>query len=453
MAKLVTRLELGFSDTLPGVLIPPENVHRSDDITRYVNNEKVIFTDGAGLMTPSVAYALAQKYFRKDGDRPREVPLAFQVRIQTAKGVLLVDPVMLTNGEINGPFRIKLYESMIKANQGRPPKRSGPVEGLHILDAACCILNIVKPAPVSSADGSRLSAQFITILSDCGVPNELFLGLQEKSLRKELEAWTSITFIGTQEKFTLDQSTRTNLASMISKSQNFALSLKQRELGGAARGLGYKKYNKKENWEDSDEEGADDEEESLDPMKAFESFTTTTTTGTMDINSATPAFSHNPISGWPMTKARALHDALLAGVEVHKSVYWVKIWHEVAKAAMQRIVAKFHFTVERSASGFFQPDPTGLLNEGEVFFRPKGVMTDSETGLRIQSVTGEVIIGRHPALLPTDMRKVSAVNIPLLEDFQGIIFCSVKGEIPLAALCAGGDYDGGEFLKSNEQPA
>ncbi|KAG8810995.1 hypothetical protein FRC17_002666 [Serendipita sp. 399] len=395
-------------------------------------------------MTPSTALALAKKYLWKEGDRPSELPLAFQIRIQVAKGVLLVEHDKLNNKTFNEPFGVTLRSSMIKANQGRQDLRPGPVDGLHILDAACCILNVVKPAPVSSADGSRLSAQFITILSDCGVPNELFLGLQKKSLRKELEAWTNITFIGTRKKCTLDQNTRTNLASMITRSQNFALSLKQRELGGAARGLGYKKYNEKENWEDSDEEGTEDEEESLDTMKVFESFTTTTTTGTMDINYAAPAFSHNPISGWPMTKARALHDAFLAGIEVHKSAYWVQIWHEVAKSAMQRIVAKFHFAVERSASGFFQPDPTGLLNEGEVFFRPKGVMTDSETGLRIQSVAGEVIIGRHPALLPTDMRRVSAVNIPLLEDFQGIIFCSVKGEIPLAALCAGGDYDGDE---------
>ncbi|KAG8821045.1 hypothetical protein FRC18_011525 [Serendipita sp. 400] len=445
MSKLVTRLELGFSDTLPGILIPPENVERSDDITRYVDGEKVIFTDGAGLMTPSVARALADKYPRKEGEHSRELPLAYQIRIQTAKGVLLVDPVMLTSGDINGPFCIKLYESMIKANQGHKPIRPGPVNGMHILDAACCMLNVVKPAPVSSSNGSRLSAQFITILSDCGVPNEIFLALQENSLRKELEAWTEISVIETPRGRILDRSTRLNLAQMIGKSQSLAMELKQQELGGAAKGLGYKKYNKKERWEDDDNDVADEDEEEEDTTKPFASFSSKAPSS-VDVERSGHAFGHNEISGFAMKKARALRDAFIAGMEVHKSSYWTKIWHDVVESAMQSIVAKFHFTVERSASGFFQPDPTGLLNEGEVFFRPKGVMTDSITGLRIQSVTGEVVIGRHPALLPTDMRKVTAVDIPLLADFQGIIFCSVKGELPLAAICAGGDYDGDEAM-------
>jgi hypothetical protein len=99
-------------------------------------------------------------------------------------------------------------------------------------------------------------------------------------------------------------------------------------------------------------------------------------------------------------------------------------------------------------------DPTGLLKPGQVFFRPKEEMVDSTTGLKIDTVLGPVIVGgyltddnanlsisqvgRHPALLPTDMSKVTAVSVPLLEPFKGIVFCSIHGDISLADLCAGG---------------
>jgi len=99
-------------------------------------------------------------------------------------------------------------------------------------------------------------------------------------------------------------------------------------------------------------------------------------------------------------------------------------------------------------------DPTGLLKPGQIFFRPKEEMVDSTTGLKTDTVLGSVIVGgyvtddntslpplqvgRHPALLPTDMSKVMAVSVPLLEPFKGIVFCSVHGDISLAELCAGG---------------
>ncbi len=36
------------------------------------------------------------------------------------------------------------------------------------------------------------------------------------------------------------------------------------------------------------------------------------------------------------------------------------------------------------------------------------------------------------------MRKVKAVSVPELQDFKGILFCSIRGAIPLAAILAGG---------------
>jgi hypothetical protein len=81
-------------------------------------------------------------------------------------------------------------------------------------------------------------------------------------------------------------------------------------------------------------------------------------------------------------------------------------------------------------------------------------MVDSETGLPVGTILGDVIVsiaspnfpalthfiqvGRHPALLPTDMRKVRAVAVPLLQKFTGIVFCPTKGKLSFANICAGG---------------
>jgi hypothetical protein len=61
------------------------------------------------------------------------------------------------------------------------------------------------------------------------------------------------------------------------------------------------------------------------------------------------------ISGFVAFKSMAFQDALYAGIEVWKSRYWLNIWKDLAKGAMLQIVSKFHLSVEKSASGFFQP--------------------------------------------------------------------------------------------------
>lgn len=441
MSKLATRLELGFSDTLPGVLLEPAHIHVVNDIE---NDDGTVFTDGAGLMTPSLARTLARKYPTKD-QRDRDAldtPVAYQIRVQTAKGVVLIDPDMLVDRNFDGPHRLLLSKSMCKAARGNKPLRPGPVNGMHILDAADCIVCIVKPAPVSASTGVRLSSQFITVLSSCGVPDDVFLQIQHDALEKELEAWTDIETEEVNKGHRINENARLRMASLISHTQSLVLTIKKRELGGEAKGLGYGRRTKRET-----EAGYESEEEtkpSLVHANSFDSFSSMATgSGNLELRSV-PAYTHNEISGFPASKGQALHDALLAGIEVHKSNYWLKLWSEMASEAMMRVVAKFHLPVERSACGFLQPDFTGSLKEGEVFFSPKSAMVDSETGLAVQFIEGDVIVGRHPALLPTDMRKVKAVFVPKLQDFKGILFCSIHGELPLASILAGGDYDGDE---------
>lgn len=331
-------------------------------------NEGLEFTDGAGLMTPSVARSLLQKY--GDGTSHQLYP-AYQIRIHTAKGVLLVDPASLLNQQnYNGPHRLKLYRSMCKSKRGGNEFLRGPVHGFHILDAACCILCVVKPAPASSTSGARLSSQFITILADRGVPSETLLLMQSEALKKELAIWTEV---GTEQyhdtdtnlkSHRIDENTRIKLARTIGKTKALHLMAKKRELGGAAKGLGYGRNRKKDRMdelEDDEEESetsGDDEPPGRMAVRSFESFASVGTVSGKVKRSIDPWVT-NEISGLPALKAQQLQFALFAGIDVARSNWFHKIWVEIARTAMLGFVTKFHVPVERSASGFLQPGKCG----------------------------------------------------------------------------------------------
>ncbi|CAN8099924.1 unnamed protein product [Discula destructiva] len=53
-----------------------------------------------------------------------------------------------------------------------------------------------------------------------------------------------------------------------------------------------------------------------------------------------------------------------------------------------------------------------------------------------------VLVGRSPAHLPSDIQKVKAVFRPELRHLRDVIIFSARGDYPLAALLSGGDYDG-----------
>jgi len=319
-----------------------------------------MFTDGAGLMTPSVSKSLLRKYGEPGS---YQLHLAYQIRIHTAKGVLLVDPVMMDRHDFSGPHRLKLYRSMCKASRGGVVMRPGPVNGFSILDAACCILCIVKPAPSSSSAGSRLSSQFVTILSHGGVSDEVFLRLQSEALRRELEAWTQIgteRYPDGQKGYRIDENTRLRLARTVARSKGLHQVTKKKELGGMAKGLGYG-WNRKADRMDELEADSSEMEESADEghpgINAVRSHESLESVGTHSgrVRRIVDPWANNEVSGLPAMKSQQLYLALLAGVDIPRSNYWSKIWREMATDVMSSFISGFHITVERSASGFFQP--------------------------------------------------------------------------------------------------
>lgn len=54
----------------------------------------------------------------------------------------------------------------------------------------------------------------------------------------------------------------------------------------------------------------------------------------------------------------------------------------------------------------------------------------------------DVLVGRSPAHLPSDIQKVKAVFKPAVRHLRDVVIFSAKGNFPLAAMLSGGDYDG-----------
>jgi hypothetical protein len=195
--------------------------------------------------------------------------------------------------------------------------------------------------------------------------------LQSEALRKQLAVWTEIETetwrsgrSGRQGK-RINENTRLRLAKAVLRSKGIHQMIKKKELGGMAKGLGYSRNRKADRAdeveEDEDVEESSDEEHS--GLMAVDSFESLASVGTVSgkVKRIIDPWANNEISGLPAMKAQQFLIALITGIDIHKSNYWYKIWLDLAKTAMFSFVSKFHITVERSASGFFQPGQSLLI--------------------------------------------------------------------------------------------
>jgi RNA-dependent RNA polymerase len=127
------------------------------------------------------------------------------------------------------------------------------------------------------------------------------------------------------------------------------------------------------------------------------------------------------------------------------------------------------------------PDPFGVLNEGEIFFRSSVPLTDPDTNHYFDILSGDVIVrltlasnvslsarssyqvGRTPMCVPSDMRKASllplfqvtlvnvdafkvkAVNCPQLANYYDVAVFPVKGDRSLQSWLSGGGRNTSSF--------
>ncbi|KAI0455740.1 RNA dependent RNA polymerase-domain-containing protein [Xylaria acuta] len=147
VAKYAARLGQCFSTTRALTDSPiSQSVHEIEDISR----NGWCFTDGVGKISPKLAEIVTKRHKLTK----KTVPSAFQFRLGGSKGLLVVWPDLTFNQVCLRPSQKKFQ-------------------------ARSTLLEIIKPSRFSVA---TLNRQTITILSCLGVPDAVFLQLQQNQL-------------------------------------------------------------------------------------------------------------------------------------------------------------------------------------------------------------------------------------------------------------------------------
>ena len=102
----------------------------------------------------------------------------------------------------------------------------------------------------------------------------------------------------------------------------------------------------------------------------------------------------------------------------------------VLRTAIDNFVKRYKIPIPSSLSALIIPDPLQKpeLKENEIFFRFSTPMVDPITGKAIDILEGDVLVGRHPIKLSTDIRKVRATNVNSLAEFRDVVIFPVVGE-------------------------
>ncbi|KAL4939158.1 hypothetical protein BDV06DRAFT_41649 [Aspergillus oleicola] len=113
------------------------------------------------------------------------------------------------------------------------------------------------------------------------------------------------------------------------------------------------------------------------------------------------------------------------------------------RARLERYVEELRIEVPLSTYAFCIADPYGVLKEDEVHFGLSINWRDDDGQFEDNLLDGiDVLVGRLPAHLPSDIQRRRAVWKPELRHFKDVIVFPTTGDTPLADMLSGGDYDG-----------
>lgn len=108
-----------------------------------------------------------------------------------------------------------------------------------------------------------------------------------------------------------------------------------------------------------------------------------------------------------------------------------------------RHVEELKIQVPLSTYAYCIADPYGVLGPGEVHFGFSNNWRDPQGQFEDNLLDGvDVLVGRVPAHLPSDIQRRKAVWKTELRHFKDVIVFPTTGTFPLAGMLSGGDYDG-----------
>ncbi|KAF8536669.1 RNA dependent RNA polymerase-domain-containing protein [Trichophaea hybrida] len=149
-------------------------------------------------------------------------------------------------------------------------------------------------------------------------------------------------------------------------------------------------------------------------------------------------------SGTPQSNEEQISMLLDARFEPLKCGFLMDKLNMIVKQQCNDILDGLRIRVPSSTIVFCIADPTGTLEEGEISLQFSKGFLDTTIQTRLDCIEGEVLVARNPAHLRTDIQKVRAVcpSHSGLRRLKDVVVFSTKGNIPLADMLSGGDYDG-----------
>ncbi|KAG8739289.1 hypothetical protein FRC10_005817 [Ceratobasidium sp. 414] len=379
--KWVSRFALGFSDSQPGISFAPANIHRIDDIVAPgQTGNSAIMTDGAGYINLSALYRLTAIM------KWPSVPVCVQARFGSSKGLFILHP---TDRNRDADPQIYIRPSQIKVKLHPDPSRWCPSHR---------VLDVLIRAPIST--GIQITDQVIMNLAHNGVSTETLDALTQNHIR-------SVDFIPLMQEDHLTQLWDT----VYNHGHVQDYKLKGLTPAALARAHGLA------NIQDEDDRHR--------------------------LSSARFTYENDPFSGAPPNYETQALGLLQAGFTPSFPPLFNRL-ESIHKQLLFGLDEKCHLRIPDSALAFVIPDPLGVLEPGEVFCGFRNPVHDTYSGQEKYCITGPVLVTRNPCILPSDVRKVMAVDCGDLwtAGYHDVIVFPVKGESSQASMLGGGDYDG-----------
>jgi hypothetical protein len=149
------------------------------------------------------------------------------------------------------------------------------------------------------------------------------------------------------------------------------------------------------------------------------------------------------LGGWPEASDEQIVLLLESGFSPRDTPILHERLQGFLKRHIDRYLNKMQIRVPLSAFLFCIADPFGCLEPNEIHVGFSERWNDLENNFSENELNGvEVLVGRSPALLPSDIQRTKAVFRDQLRHFKDVAVFSTKGDVPLADLLSGGDYDG-----------
>ncbi|KXN89661.1 putative RNA-dependent RNA polymerase SHL2 [Leucoagaricus sp. SymC.cos] len=394
MAKWAARFALGLSSSIHGITLEKDQIEVIDDIKSDQGSD---MTDGAGFISRRLLQKLTHIH-----DWPTR-PSAIQVRVRGSKGLLIEHPTM-----DNDKLCIQLRPSLIKIQYFGP---------LHVAQRS---IDILRTSHARSP--TRINVDVIVNLHANGVPFSAFKELMTQSIDsiiRPLLNWDSD-----------DRTALHELWLNYERSGSVLKSRRAREDVALARVSGYTER-------DTTEEVNEDDEEAQEFEDAME---------------RSVEWWPDDVSGCPSSLEETIMAFIDSGFNpAINPMLREKIFAVVSKT-ISRNVENCTIDLPFSASAWIIPDPSGVLEPGQLFFKSSHSNLLTVDGTETDILTGNVLITRDPCRLPTDVQKWEAVDVSQLHYLKDVIVLSVKGPRRAADWLAGGDYDG-DKAKLIWQPA